>query len=339
LVNEKEELYMQVERIAVGSNQDGRLEVFALDSGGGAFHIWQLGSGDAWGPWTPFGGSELKEIAVGVGNGRLALFAIGGNGSTYAVSQIVPNGNWTGWQGLGGTQIQQLAPGRLASGNLELFAIGGDGAVYKKGQTGNNGDWSDWTSFGVEHFRQIVAANNADGRLELFGLDGSGAVSHSWQTGAGDTWTGWIPLGGHDIRQIAVGPEEDGSLELLAIGGDQQIYFIRQLTPNGNWGAWSEGISELNTQWKAIAVCPDGFNFLHHFGIKAGGGIYEKVDLRSLTFWQPVSSEAHPYVEIAVAKDATGQIGRIQVFGLVDGGGVTRTPQSNDGRWDPTQLM
>src|SRR5205814_3925263 len=71
----------------VGTNADGRLEVFSFDPQGGLWHIWQSSSEAGWSQWTsmgnPFAGAtrDLSPFSV-VKNAdaRLELFTAGQNG-------------------------------------------------------------------------------------------------------------------------------------------------------------------------------------------------------------------------------------------------------------------
>jgi hypothetical protein len=54
-------------RVSVGSNADGRLEVFARAADGAVYHRWQGGPDNGWndGGWHPLGGSINSDISVG----------------------------------------------------------------------------------------------------------------------------------------------------------------------------------------------------------------------------------------------------------------------------------
>ena len=148
-------------QIAVSSNADGRLELFAWDNQTGlAWHVWQnspSGSQD-WHGWERlFDVVGLGQIAVGSNaDGRLELFALDTSaGLAWHNWQNSPSGSqdWHGWE--------------------RLFDAAGLG--------------------------RIAVGSNADGRLELFALDTSaGLIWHVWQnnpSGSQD-WSGWERLGG-----------------------------------------------------------------------------------------------------------------------------------------------
>jgi hypothetical protein len=64
----------------VGTNADGRLEVFAFDPQGAYWHTWQQVSGGSWSPWTQFDtpadvSIQASDLTTGQeADGRLVVF-------------------------------------------------------------------------------------------------------------------------------------------------------------------------------------------------------------------------------------------------------------------------
>jgi hypothetical protein len=225
--------------LAIGSDKDRRLAVFALGQDKSVYRICQTLPNGNWSPWFPLLGREIRQIVVARNaDDRMELFALGGDRAVYHIWQTAPNGGWGSWASLAGHDLQQIAVGKNADGRLELFALGGDTAAYHIWQTAPNGGWSTWASLAGYDLRQLCVANNADGRLELFALGGDRAVYHIWQTAPNGNWGTWATLAGHDLEQIAVGTNADGRLELFALGDDDWIYHRWQMSPNGGWREW-----------------------------------------------------------------------------------------------------
>jgi hypothetical protein len=88
--------------IAVARNQDGRQEVFAVDTQCALWQIWQTAPNNGWSHWESRGkptveGIELSSPTVGRSlvvranrDGRLAVFVIASR-SPYSVEQTAPN--------------------------------------------------------------------------------------------------------------------------------------------------------------------------------------------------------------------------------------------------------
>ena len=141
----------------MGRNQDARLEVFAVASDGGLWHIWQTTPSGGWSTWDRLGapnGGTLGELAVGTNqDGRLEVFATSQN-ALWHVWQTAPNGSWGTWDGLGAPSgvnaLASLAVGTNADGRLEVFAFAPKNAVWHMWQTAANNGWSAWTSLGGE---------------------------------------------------------------------------------------------------------------------------------------------------------------------------------------------
>jgi hypothetical protein len=104
--------------LAVGTNPDGRLEVFAADGNGQLRHVWQTApsASGAWdlGLWDFFNpatgetdtlGANVRSISsVGrMSDGRIVVFVVDNNGVIWYDMQLyVPPGSvpWTGFQRL-----------------------------------------------------------------------------------------------------------------------------------------------------------------------------------------------------------------------------------------------
>jgi hypothetical protein len=98
-----ESLGGNVAQPVVGSNADGRLEVFGIGADGALWHIWQWRPGGDWSEWASFGGSfdpagdtGLIRPAVGTNaDGRLEVFLRGPDGRLWHTWQLAPNDGWS----------------------------------------------------------------------------------------------------------------------------------------------------------------------------------------------------------------------------------------------------
>ena len=225
-----------IDRLTVGKNQDGRLEVFARGSDGAVWHNWQVVPNGNWSGWNSLGGwVDIVSVAANQ-DGRLELFARGADGAVWHNWQVAPNGNWSGWNSLGGW-VDLISVGQNADGRLEIFARGADKALWHNWQVTPNGNWSGWNS--LSGWIDMISLNqNQDGRLEIFARGSDGAVWHIWQTAPNSGWSGWNSLSGW-IDMLTIGKNQDGRLEIFARGADKAVWHNWQVTPNGNWSGWN----------------------------------------------------------------------------------------------------
>src|SRR2546421_313564 len=134
-------------RIAVGSNADGRVEVFAVDTAAG--HVWhtaQTAPNGDFGGWSRLGNAAgAGQIAVGSNaDGRLEVFAVDtAAGLAWHIAQTAPNGSFGGWSRLfDAAGLSRIAVGSNADGRLEVFAVDtAAGHVWHTAQTAPNGDF------------------------------------------------------------------------------------------------------------------------------------------------------------------------------------------------------
>ena len=196
---------------AVGANEDGRLQFFAV-SPQAVFGRYQTAlNGDSpWSDWLDLGAppnleNNGDECVIQNEDGHLEVFAVGSPGAGALdyrwchLWQNGPNGGWTlkNWTLLAGSQEVAFWPhrstlraARNTSGSIQLFAIGPQGDVLYTSQTEPNRGWTgNWTSLGGEAITAMEVGQNEDGRLEVF-IISNGSLWHRWQTRAGlDHWS------------------------------------------------------------------------------------------------------------------------------------------------------
>ncbi|MEU5522808.1 matrixin family metalloprotease [Streptomyces sp. NPDC047860] len=222
----------------VGSNADGRMEVFARGLDGALWHVRQTAPSSGWSGWESLGGGIQGAPCVDRNaDGRMEVFARGLDGALWHIRQTAPNSGWSGWESLGGGLTDPVV-GHNADGRMEVFVRGLDGALWHIRQTAPNSGWSGWESLGGGVVGPHTVGRNADGRLEVFvrGLDG--ALWHIWQTTLTNVWSGWESLGG-GLTDPVVASNADGRLEAFVRGLDGALWHIWQTTPNGGWSRWA----------------------------------------------------------------------------------------------------
>jgi serine/threonine protein kinase len=136
---------------AIGTDQDGRLEVFARSTDGDLLTVWQQSQDPTqWGgPLRIVEGALTSDPAVYSANGHgLEAFAAdhdGGVSHSFQTSPAAGTG-WTTWESLGGNGGS--APATLLTPSLaEIFVRARDGAIQYDRWTAARG-WSGWKSLG-----------------------------------------------------------------------------------------------------------------------------------------------------------------------------------------------
>jgi len=242
--------------IAVGSNGDGRLEVFGRWSDGTLRHIWQTAPNNGWSNWASLNGA-IDKLVVGQNNdGRLEAFATDANGVLAHIWQDwqSPSG-WSAWASLGGG-LRNLVVGRNGDGRLEVFGKNPFGAISHIWQDSQSSTgWSNWSSFGTlpgnvsvaDGVQSLAITQNADTRLELFVVDERASSSfvpnelwHMWQTAPNNGWSGWGSLGApsssSSVWAAAAGRNANGDLDAF-ITSDFFLPWHRLIGSGGTWTA------------------------------------------------------------------------------------------------------
>ncbi len=244
--------YLDLWDPCVGTNQDGRLDVFAVAeaSDGNLWHKWQNGPG-TWSNWTNLGkppGLTISPLlATGqLLNGSIVVFALTSSGEIFEIWQQTVNdeNSWSQWTTLGkpaGVNISRPAVSRNLDGRLELFAEGDDGGIWNVWQLWPNSFWSPfWGNLGkpagisfVNH--NPVVGTHSDGTMDVFVVGSDYNAWHIQQSAPSNGWGSWQslyrPFRANLVLltdQITVGRNKNGLLDLFAIAGDNGIYHVQQ---------------------------------------------------------------------------------------------------------------
>lgn len=249
----------------VAQNQDGRLEVFAVDTSGTPLHLYETAPNNGWSGWAFLGqgGISFAQQAPAVGlnlDGSLQVFAVDGAGSPRYITQNPngPNGGWTDWNFLGtGYKIAQLTVARNKDGRLEVFAVDKSRTPLHIWQTTPGGGWSDWAFLGqggipIEipsgNDGVIAAALDNDGRLEAFAVNASDGTSLRIQqnpSGPNGGWTDWVPLGANSPGFPPIAVVADGNGHLVV------VEFAPAGAPGGSPGGPCYIAQQAGNAWSA----------------------------------------------------------------------------------------
>jgi hypothetical protein len=250
----------EIGRAFVQSNQDGRLEVFAIGLGG-IFNIWQVFPNGGWNDrWL---GRDRPSSDVGIqlhvvgrnADGREEIFGVGDDNALWHKWQVAPNGGWSEWAKLGTpasdtSLTDRFIVGTNQDGRQEVFAVGSDGNIWQIWQTAPNGGWSVWRKLGkppaeIRSSDRITVGRNADLRQELFVMGRDDALWHIWQVAPNAGWSDWESLGKPEHRDLSeplVLKNADGHLEVFAPGNGA---FCNRWQEAPNSGVWRhEGWNE-----------------------------------------------------------------------------------------------
>ena len=211
--------------IAIGTNADGRLEVFARGTDSALWHKWQVAPNGSWSGWASQGGVLTSNIAVARNaDGRLEVFARGTDNALWHKWQWRQTARARAGRQRRRTDIRHRG-WRNADGRLEVFVRGTDSAMWHKWQMAPNGAWSGWASQGgVLTSQHRNRTQSPSGRLEAFVRGTDNALWHKWQIAPNSACSDWASEGRHLTSNIAVGTNADGRLEVFVRGTDNALW-------------------------------------------------------------------------------------------------------------------
>lgn len=228
----------------VGVNADGRLEVFAKNSGGGISTTPQGTPNGGFLPWVDFGGGPDVQEAPAVAlqqTGTMALFASTRGGVLWWPQQT-PNAGWIA-ASTGANETVTSAPSVAlnADGRPEFFYRTASGSVHTVYRT-LQGAWSaPPTDLGGDGTGPVCALT-AQGRIFLLGRNAQGGISATWQQGPNIGFGDWVDLGGVASGTPTMVPKQDGWPLALMLGTDGVLYTNEATgTPSIGFNTWQPG--------------------------------------------------------------------------------------------------
>ncbi|MEV8325917.1 PIG-L family deacetylase [Kitasatospora sp. NPDC056731] len=286
--------------IAVGTNADGRLEVFArrltdhhiISLPQGAPNGWWWNSwADHGNPNTGLGNEDQVGVPVVAGNqdGRLELFVKNGGGGLSSIRQTTPGGVWTGtWTDLGGTDLQDPVTAiRNGVGAIEVFASTRTAVLGWRQGAPNGAFGGPGPIPGARPASPPKAALDQDGRIELaYREAGTGAMLVSYQTRPGGEWSqSPAPLGGDGGVGEPAAATAGGRVVLFERNRGGGVSTTAQTAPNSGYGTWQD-LGGTVLDYPAALV--DGGGVLHVFAIGSDGRVYYRAGTTPTTFggWQ-----------------------------------------------------
>lgn len=239
-------------RVAVGSNADGRLEVYArchwgdhrlVNSVDSIAKIYQKEAGSwngaEWdcGDWDRqfIGGWPLRSPAVISRLGKADIWEGFKNWLLTETGGIL--------EGSVEFETNPLTRFQLCAAVNQPAGTGKGTAVQIRGAN-SYGWWTEGKTLGhvkLDIIDTPVLARNQDGRLEIFVRTQSGQVFHIWETETlTDKWVDdWEQLGDLTLSgPIAVEHNGDGCLWAFGRGMDGELWYCSQTSPNSGWSDW-----------------------------------------------------------------------------------------------------
>jgi hypothetical protein len=261
-----------IRSLAIATNQDGRIELFALTSFGKVISYPQESPGVwSWGPVRDLSNPTvtLKAFtATSYRDGRLVVVGVTkSDGRVMLTKQVGPNGtplpnstattSWAAWEDLAGENIRDVVALQSIDHRLELVARGGNSVIYHRYELSAD-LWSPWGALSSEQVRgPILLLSNRDGRMEVVARRWPTAeVIHICQVAPNGGWaTVWGPVVANtpsSTGPLAVAVSPNGTIGILdyrLVGApalDSEIYFSTQVssTPNvpTQWSEWQQAI-------------------------------------------------------------------------------------------------
>jgi hypothetical protein len=240
------------DQFTVGSNQDGRQEVFAVGSDGNVWQIWQTGPNGGWSDWgklgkPPAGIRRSDRITVGSNaDRRQELFVMGEDDALWHIWQVAPNVGWSDWESLDKPQHRDLSEPLVqknADGHLEVFAPGNGAFCNRWQEAPGSGVWrrEGWNEkpqpqeeIPAVGLTWLEAAINFENRLEVIAFGDDGALWHAWQIDQAPNWSRWHSLESPPAKiraadRLTIGTNQDGRLEVFVVGQDGAVWHIWQI--------------------------------------------------------------------------------------------------------------
>jgi hypothetical protein len=162
-----------IERIQVGPNQDGRLQVFAIGSDASVYTIWQQNVGGNWSKWWALGANTPAVASLAASqnqDGRLEIFVLLQDGSAVShIWQTSPNSGWSDWTSIGlpAAAVSDLTA-VLGLDGVQTVVVVSDlqyQTAHSISQTAPNQGWTGWPLPAAAHAQSGRTSGGVCARL------------------------------------------------------------------------------------------------------------------------------------------------------------------------------
>lgn len=244
---------MDVHKLAIDRDADGRLEVFAIGGDGALYGRYQTSVGGGWNPdgWGSFGGAWIEQVITARNfDGRVEVFVRNTWGNVFHRYQVAPNGSWNpeGWLPFGGNDVRTISAATRSDGRLEVIGVGGDGHVYHRVQFAAGSGWdADWSNIGGTNITTAILARGHRG-MEIVAIDTTHSVYTALEPTS--TWSAFRLFSTKPMYQLYLGTLADGRLDVLALTSFGAAYEIMQDKITFAWNAdynarYWDGVAQL----------------------------------------------------------------------------------------------
>ncbi|MGE3285816.1 MAG: hypothetical protein AB7J32_06890 [Pseudonocardia sp.] len=268
--------------VAAAGNDDGRLQVFAIDTDGALHTRYQTATGawSAWGVLAPAASSPtLRGVAaVRDGAGLLTVAGLGVDDVVHVITQRVPDGGWGGWSALPGVAAATVVALGVGPHGPLVFTLA-EGFVWWRPADGS-GSWQALTGLPGDVVGLAVALD-ADGTLAVVALtDADVEQTGAWAAAeSGTGFGGWAQVGGPWPGGVPTGcaleVDATGVLQLAVTDGATVQVCGRS---GGQWGgAWTPLGVPASTGVAALATGPDRSGRLLLFATGTDGSSWQAV--------------------------------------------------------------
>jgi hypothetical protein len=239
--------------VAIGYNEDARVEVFVLGTDDAIWHRAQpkyTSPANEWTAWSSLGGSFRDGPSViRTGEGRLFVFSRGNDNQVYFKTQLKANGgaeDWGVWETLGGEMFARPAVLLNSEGLIHVFGKSKDSTLVHRTQFSNETGiyWGEWENLGGSLSGAPTAIVDSEGLIHVFGRATDRSLFHLTQIPKAEfmSWSVWKTMGGtlSSNPRLPLLNNDVNLLEVVVRGSDKSFWVKAQVSNHVDTVAWSK---------------------------------------------------------------------------------------------------
>lgn len=275
----------EVASVALGTNADGRMEVFFVGEGGQIYHSRQSAAGGAFAAAAKFEGTARNIVVGKTRDGKLAVFSVGLDGYLSHARQLAPSSDK--WDVAAMTAApapkasSEIAVEAFQDGRLVVFFVDQGGEVEEILEKPSFDGWEPPKKLGAKA-THIAASHNKGGRVEILLADDV-ALNHGVQSANDvDSWI-FSPLDAHAASRIASAINQDGRIEVLFVDAKGDLRHLAQKQPGWN-SVWSSA-PQFGWQTQSMTGRTNAAGCLEVFYVRDDGALYHQYQLTAGWWW------------------------------------------------------
>jgi phospholipase C len=242
--------------VAAAQQNDGRVQIWVVDSNHQLYSNAQTSPGGNWGGWSApnwWNAPPLRLVTASQQGGSRGaqVWGVDLNGQLRSTYQATPGGSWSPWSGVWNgaspANVISLTAAQQNDGRVQIWVVDSNNTLYSNAQTSPGGNWGGWSPpnwWNSPPLRLVTASQQGGSRgAQLWGVDLNGQLRSTFQETPGGSWSPWsgVWAGASPANAISLtaAQQNNGVVRIWLVDANHVLYSNAQTSPGSDWTGWA----------------------------------------------------------------------------------------------------